>query len=104
MALQDDNMGKVIDIFSRTEFKDDNEGFYSRFKKCYEMYLERGYCSCELCENKREIAYKTITYAKNECHKYAKSTGETLYWGDLLEILLIASRETKDFINYEGEE
>lgn len=97
-------MGKVIDIFSREEFSEDEEGFYDRFQECYEMFLDRGYCSCEICDKKREIAFKAITFAKDECHKYMKETGSKLYWGDLLEVLLIASRETKDFINYEGEE
>lgn len=103
-ALLGDNVGKVIDIFSREEFSEDEQGFYDRFQDCYDRFLEKGYCPCEICDKKREIAFQTITYAKNQCNKYMKETGQKLFWGDLLEVLLIAGRETKDFIDYGGEE
>jgi len=93
--------GDVIDIFSKTKFKKDSPSYNQRFIKCYNESKnnQSGLCECDICIEKRHIAYEVISLANTKCINYMKETGTPLYFDDLLEVLIIAAKHTRNYID-----
>jgi hypothetical protein len=102
--MDDDNKNNVIDMFSREELTQSEKSFYDRWDNCYCKTINEGICKCDICNFKRETAYKLILQAKKECNVFMQQSKNKVYWADLLDLLITASKEVRDFINIYSED
>jgi hypothetical protein len=91
-------MAKIVDIFTGKPLKR-TDTYSERFEKCQENIGRFGKCSCDLCILKRSLAYKTINFAYKKMIEYNKTEENILTWGDLLEVLIIAAKTTRNTID-----
>lgn len=97
-------MSKIIDFEEQLKKKlekkadeDKDESFFLRFKQCEERARKDGACSCDVCVIKMEMADRVLLVASDLAVEYMKTTGQVLYYGDLLEIMATATIKLKNY-------
>lgn len=104
-------MSKIIDFEEEQKRraqekleKTEKETFFERFKQCEEKIRTVGVCDCDVCAIKAEMTDRLLLTASDMAVEYMNSTSIPLYYGDLLEVLAMATIKLKNYCQTDIEE
>lgn len=104
-------MSKIIDFeeeakrrLEEKKKKEEEENFFKRFRECEQRVKDNGVCDCDVCAVKAEMTDKLLVIAADLAVEYMKTTGQTLYYGDLLEVMATATIKLKAYCQTDMEE
>lgn len=88
-------MGKIIDLFSKTEFNENEPDLEDRIDMCTAKEEIQGYCDCKYCLFKRSLAEELVVNASKSMVNHMKETKDPYYFLDLLDVIYVANEFLK---------
>lgn len=92
-------MADVFDIFKKTKIvQPRSPSVNERIKQCVARSEEVGYCDCEMCVAKVQLANKLYFGLNYLCNTYTEGSGKDMYLIDALEIAMLVVQRVRNEI------
>lgn len=93
-------MSDVVDIFSKKkpieQKKESLAPYEARKNLCKAEIAKNGQCKCVTCQNKVLLVMRMVDLSNAMLSDYVQKTGDQLYYGDWVEVLLATTRVVKE--------
>lgn len=92
-------MNNLIDFFTKKPIEETEISYKNRKQACINATIANGRCDCVHCVDNDKLANKLAEISKWLMTDYSQKSQKRLYYGDWLEVVILAAMKVEKYIN-----